>query len=176
LFDSLQRLEADDTRPEFDCGDSDLNEFFKTDSKEYSKELLAVTYLALRKGSPVAYFSVLNDAIKKQDTDTPVSAFKRINKSIPRPKQYKNIPAVKIGRLAVCAHEAGKKAGSYMMDFIKYWFKNGNKTGCRFILVDAYNKEKVIKFYQNNGFKFMTSKDAKSSTRIMYFDLIEFEE
>lgn len=29
----------------FDCGDSDLNDFLFNDSKNYQKELLAVTYI-----------------------------------------------------------------------------------------------------------------------------------
>ena len=32
----------------------------------------------------------------------------------------------------------------------------GLKTGCRFIVVDAYNKENVLHFYEKNGFKFFS--------------------
>ena len=36
------------------------------------------------------------------------------------------------------------------------WFVHPyNKTGCRFIVVDAYNKENVLHFYGKNGFKFL---------------------
>lgn len=39
------RLGVDDERdPDFDCGNSDLNEFFREDSKANCRELLAVTY------------------------------------------------------------------------------------------------------------------------------------
>ncbi|VAW70858.1 hypothetical protein MNBD_GAMMA10-395, partial [hydrothermal vent metagenome] len=49
-----------------------------------------------------------------------------------------------------------------------------NKTGCRFIVVDAYNKPEVIRFYKRNGFDFLHNGDKKEDTRIMIFDLIFF--
>lgn len=71
------------------------------------------------------------------------------------------------------------------MDFIKAWFIDPhNKTGCRFIVVDAYNEEIPLKYYTKNGFQYMfstekqesecTKKDVntKLNTRLMYFDLI----
>lgn len=71
------------------------------------------------------------------------------------------------------------------MDFIKAWFIDPhNKTGCRFIVVDAYNEPKPIHYYQKNEFDFIFSTEEqeaeythqknreKLSTRLMYFDLI----
>lgn len=48
------------------------------------------------------------------------------------------------------------------MDFIKAWFIDPlNKTGCRYIIVDAVNHEKVIDYYNNNGFNFIFSSDQE---------------
>ena len=60
------------------------------------------------------------------------------------------------------------------MDFIKAFFTIKNKTGCRFITVDAYNYPLTVNFYKKNGFEFLTSQDAKEDTRSMYFDLMTF--
>lgn len=95
----LRRLEPDSERKPFDCGNPDLNEFFSEDSKKYAKELLAVTYALESETNTVAYFSVLNDSIRKEDTTG--SRLKRILKFIPRPKRHKSHPAVKVGRFAV---------------------------------------------------------------------------
>lgn len=46
----------------------------------------------------------------------------------------------------------------------------GNKTGCRFIIVDAY--QNAIPFYERNGFVMLSSRDINDETRLMYFDLI----
>ena len=40
----FRRLGVNDERPPFDCGDTDLNEFFLKDSKEGCKQLISVTY------------------------------------------------------------------------------------------------------------------------------------
>ena len=71
------------------------------------------------------------------------------------------------------------------MDFIKAWFtESHNKTGCRYLVVDAYNTEIPISYYKKNGFEFMFSSeeqereyrsisdDESLKTRLMYFDLI----
>ena len=58
------------------------------------------------------------------------------------------------------------------MDYIKGYFLDNNKTGCRFITVDANNKENTLGFYMRNGFEFLTDNDANEPNRLMYFDLI----
>jgi hypothetical protein len=59
-----------------------------------------------------------------------------------------------------------------VIDFIKGWFTEGNKTGCRFIVVDALNNPDTLKFYSKNGFLNLNPKDEKDKTRLMYFDLV----
>jgi hypothetical protein len=61
-----------------------------------------------------------------------------------------------------------------MLDIIKMSFTTKNKTGCRYLLVDAYDQDWVTNFYQKNGFLFLTGNDEKEETRIMYFDLAIF--
>ena len=53
-------------------------------------------------------------------------------------------------------------------------FLTENRTGCRFITVDAYNNERTIAFYEQNEFRFLSSSDATEDTRQMYFDLKPF--
>ncbi len=171
----LQRLDPSDPRPAFECGDADLDEFYRVDSIEGGKELVCVTYVLLDDtDSVVAFFSVSNDAIKKEDV--PTSAFKRITKLLPFNKRYSSMPAVKIGRLGTASTMQGSGYGTMVLDFIKVWFTKGNKTGCRFIVVDAYNQELVTKFYLKNGFRFLTGIDESEETRIMFFDLRMFRE
>lgn len=68
---------------------------------------------------------------------------------------------------------------------IKSWYIDPyNKAGCRFILVDAYNTESTMSFYESNGFVsvFSTEKQEKEyrhisdeaplNSRLMYFDLM----
>jgi GNAT superfamily N-acetyltransferase len=169
----LRRLEPDDPRPSFSCGDPELDEFYCVDSVVGGRELLSVTYLILdQTGDPAAFFCVSNDSIKKQLL--PRSSFQRLVRFVPHEKRYSSMPAVKIGRLGVSAECRGAGVGTIVLDYLKTWFTVGNKTGCRFLVVDAYNRPDSVNFYRRNGFEFLTSGDEREATRIMYFDLITF--
>ena len=170
----------------FDCGHTDLNDFFRNDCFKYTKELFGKTYCFVLNENPneiVCAFTVANDSIKQHLL--PNSRKKKINASIPREKMMRSYPAVLIGRLGVSTNYKKKGIGSELLDFIKFWFiDENNKTGCRFVVVDAYNEECVLDFYRKNGFDFMFSTeeqekdylklktDYKLLTRFLYFDLV----
>ena len=84
-------------------------------------------------------------------------------------KRLKSYLAVKICRFAVDLSMKGQSVGSFLLNFIKSYFLDDNKTGCRFITVDAYAA--AVPFYLKNGFVPLTSEDAMSATRLLYFDL-----
>jgi GNAT superfamily N-acetyltransferase len=175
----------------FDCANDDLNDFFAKEVLNYSSELLGKSYCFTLDADDqiiVAAFTISNDSIKTHTL--PNSRKKRINTDIPRTKQMKSYPAVLIGRLGVHKNfrkieEEEKSIGDQLMDFIKSWFiDKANKTGCRFIVVDAYNNDTALKYYKRNGFKelFSTEDQEKEymhipingtlTTRLLYFDLI----
>ena len=63
----------------------------------------------------------------------------------------------------------GKTIGSFLLDFIKSYFLVDNKTGCRFVTVDAYLD--AVPFYERNDFSLLKSKDEDLVTRLLFFDL-----
>ena len=69
----------------------------------------------------------------------------------------RRFPGVLIGRLGVSQEFQGKEIGTELMDFIKSWFVDSNKTGCRFLIVDAYNDRNTLNYYESNGFKYLFS-------------------
>jgi GNAT superfamily N-acetyltransferase len=158
----------------FECRDDDLNHFLWDDAKLYLTELMAVTYLIIDPAAnkTVAYFSLLNDKVS-YDVDNK-SIWRRLNKNIAFRKRRKNYPSVKIGRFAVSKDYDGKGIGRILIDFIKVFFTQSNKTGCRFLTVDAYVE--AVGFYQKNGFDFFTKKDEGKNTRLMFFDLKPFKD
>lgn len=170
----FERLESSHKRPYFECGDDDLNDFFHNDSIHSDIALMSVTYIAKCNDDVVAFFSVSNDSIIKNLLSN--GERRRLFKEVPHQKQYSSTPAVKIGRLATASTWCKKGIGTQILDAIKYSFTHGNKTGCRFITIDAYNEEKPIKFYLKNGFKFLSATDEGEDTRSMYFDLITFKD
>jgi GNAT superfamily N-acetyltransferase len=167
----LTRLRINHDLLEFDCGDDDLNEFFYEDSRLYQRDLLSVTYVMEKDNKTILFFSVSNDKISISDVKEN-SIWNRFRKrqKFPQRKRLSSYPAVKIGRLGVHRDFQSQNLGQHILDFIKLFFVENNKTGCRFITVDAYSKENVINFYRKNGFDFLID-DSEASTRLMVFDL-----
>lgn len=85
----------------------------------------------------------------------------------------KSYPAAKICRLAISKDMRGKGLGSYLMNFIKTLFFIDNKTGCRFLTVDAYSD--AVEFYLRNDFSFLSGNDVDSRTRLLFFDLNDLQ-
>jgi hypothetical protein len=73
--------------------------------------------------------------------------------------------------LGVDESAKGNQIGSGMLDYIKWMFTRNNKTGCRFLTVDAYLN--AVPFYEKNGFRRMNAEDNDPHTRLMYYDLMD---
>lgn len=170
----------------FSCGDGDLDDFFTSDCFAFERQLLGKTYCYRLDEEPhiaVCAFTLANAGIRV--SDLPNARRKKIEANIPHVKALKDYPAVLVARLGVSKGYRSKHIGSDALEYIKYWFLDPyNKTGCRYVLVDAYNTPSTIAFYEGNGFApvFSTEKQEKEyrhisektplNTRLMYFDLM----
>jgi len=110
-------------------------------------------------------FSVCNDNIKFSEEQ---------RKKFTERKRFPSYPAVKIARLGVSSTIQSKGLGTQIMDFLKIFFVIRNKTGCRFLTVDAYNNDRTLSFYRKNGFLFLKEGDKGKEHRAMYFDLLPY--
>ena len=173
----------------FSCGNDDLDDFFRNDATRYAHFLMGKTYCFRQNSNPnkiVCAFTVSNDSIRIYDL--PRSRRDYMKSLTHHEKPLRRYPGVLIGRLGVSSEFAGKGIGSETIDFIKGWFlSTNNKTGCRFVIVDAVNEQYVISFYQKNGFQPLFSSEeqefaytigkkdipVKLDTRLMYFDLLK---
>jgi GNAT superfamily N-acetyltransferase len=164
---TMKRLEFDTEIKPFESTDEELNDFLINDAKNYSVQMLAVTYIIENETDTVAYFCLSNDNIRREvDMET----WKRINRKVPNSKRKGSYPAVKIGRLAVSKKYARQGFGKFMLAIIEdMYLEKDQRAGCRFITVDAYAD--ALNFYLANDFRFFTEKDSEKPTRIMYFDL-----
>lgn len=173
----------------FSCGNADLDDFFKNDATRYAHFLMGKTYCFRLNSDPskiVCSFTISNDSIRIYDL--PRSRRDYMKSLTNHEKPLRRYPGVLIGRLGVSNEFAGQGIGSETLQFIKGWFfSSTNKTGCRFVIVDAVNEPQVISFYQKNGFHSLFSSEEQEflytggrkgqpvelSTRLMYFDLLE---
>tara|TARA_B100000378_G_scaffold212230_1_gene175271 strand:+ start:959 stop:1495 length:537 start_codon:yes stop_codon:yes gene_type:complete len=173
LFEGFELLRLEpgmDIKP-FDCENADLNGFLFDDAERFSKELLATTFIIQSESETVAYFNYLNDKISHHEIGGNKDKFiQRISSLLPLGKDgFTSYPAVKIGRLAVSKNFKGRGIGREILNFTKQLFVDNNRTGCKFITVDAYRES--LEFYKKNGFEYLSSRDKKSDTRLMYFNL-----
>lgn len=185
-FHVLDRETIKECQP-FTCGNDDLDDFFQHDAPLYDFQMLGKSYcfrLDADKSVIVCAFTVSNDSIRVDSL--PNSREKKVEKHIPYVKQMRRYPGVLIGRLGISTAFSHRGIGSELMDFIKSWFLDSrNKTGCRFIIVDAYNEKAPLGYYLKNGFKFLFSTEEQEAaftgqpagnqlkTRLMYFDLMD---
>lgn len=171
----------------FQCNDADLDDFFANVALHYDTELLGKTYAWISLSNPrhiLGMITLANDSVKLKLISS--AALNRLQRGVTNSKRGINFPAVLIGRLGVSAEDRGRglNIGSQILDYVKDWFRSAeNKTGCRFIVVDAYNNERTVRFYQKNGFKFLyrteeeerafmeLNDDTPLETRFMFFDL-----
>lgn len=168
---SIRKLQNGEDIHLFDCGDEDLNDFILNEARLYCKELLAVSYVLEREDVHLvhAYFSMANDRISLADFESKTE-FNRFRKvKFVNEKRLKSYPAVKLCRLAVDKTLKGQSIGTYLLNFIKSFFVVNNKTGCRFLTVDAYKA--TVPFYEKNGFVPLNDDDIDAPTRLLYFDL-----
>ena len=175
----------------FICKDEDITEFFAHDYADYAYQLLGKSYCFVKPETSeiVCAFTVANSSVKVDSL--PSNLRNKLNRKIPNAKRRPQYPAVLVGQLAVSDLFSRHHVGDELLDFIKSWFIDPlNKTGCRYVIVDAVNHQKVFEYYQRNGFKFLFSSDEEEwtflhnkgqepttpiepmKTRLMYFDLI----
>ena len=171
----LVRLDPANAVKSFDCGDRDLNDFILNHAAAFQKYLIAVTYACVDvddASKVYAYCSLANDKVAITDFKDKAE-FNRFRKKrgFPNEKRLKSYPAVKLCRLGVDETVKGQQIGTTVLDYIKWMFVFENKTGCRFLTVDAYLK--AVPFYEKNGFRFMNAEDNDPHTRLMYYDLMD---
>ena len=170
----------------FTCGNEDLDDFFQTDSIAYAEDLFGKTYCFRMKGESkelLCAFTVSNASIFT--TLLPNARKKKVAKNVSHVKRDLIYPAVLIGRLGISTRYQQHHIGTELMNFIKSWFvDSSNKTGCRYLIVDAYNSDIPLAFYKKNGFDFIFSTEEQEKdyrkivsneplrTRLMFFDLI----
>jgi len=187
----------------FSCGTSederDLNDFFANDSMSYQKRLLGKTYIFTRKQSAteienntpkkiVTFFTVSNDSIRLTNKFAEEYKDLFLEDTDLRDKSIKRFPGVLLGRLGTNEQFARQGYGTAVMNFIKNMFTTDNKTGCRFIIVDALNNDDTLQYYHRNGFHYLIEDERLEAkyvgigvgrlplkTRLMYFDLLKLQ-
>ncbi|MDR1396541.1 MAG: GNAT family N-acetyltransferase [Desulfarculales bacterium] len=148
-----------------DDKDKDLDDFIHNDAENHLKNHMATTYILLLDPDlfqiplspliPLGFVTLQNDSIKIKSDEY----------------LYQSSPAVKIGRFGIENIWQKRGLGSLALTMVKQFMLTDNRTGCRYITLDAYNDGDVLKFYKKNGFSLLEKPNPKRDQVLMYFDL-----
>lgn len=169
LFEIIQNKSKSQTKnilKTFECSRNiDLQNFFHSKALTFEKNLRARTYLYVANDTKevIAYFTI---AISTLYTDGISS------NTIKLIDGYKNdtktIPCFLIGQLGKSDKFKSSKIGEYMLsDAIEIIDQSQLSLGGRFILLDAINEKKVIKFYKDNAFYPIENDESSESIKMI---------
>ena len=122
----------------FECDSNDLTNFLKDDALKQQDMNLNLTQLVICDNEIVGFFSLLTDTLKLKTLEN--NNLKKEIKLELDISENNEIPAIKIGRLAIDKKYSKKGLGSHILRNILLSILNLSKTkvGLRFVTVDAY--------------------------------------
>lgn len=143
-----------------------LKTFLAREAKKLHHENLARTFVLVEDGDAriQAYITLLCTHVTVEQFEQPLA--------VDGGFQYRDYPAVKIGRLAVDKRLQGQKAGSALVEFAIGVAADSimPHAGCRFLVLDA--KAESVGFYLKKGFTSMgPTTDSKVRHTTMFIDL-----
>lgn len=133
----------------FSCGKPHLDAFLVERAEFFHKERLGHTWIVVHSDcdAAVAYFSLNNDSLELNSSE-------EADLGLTDEASLKRFPAVNIGRLAVDSkyHNTGVSDQVIRLALDQILGDSEVPSAARLVVVDADNDEKVIRYYERNGF------------------------
>lgn len=129
----------------FNCGDDDLNDFLKNDALEWQKKKIASTHIFIYYDEIVGFYCCSADSIRLNEKE-------KEREHELRQKRIKEVPAIKIGRLARSVNYPEQGLGRFILQWaIGHVLHISENVGIRFVTVDSYPER--VSWYEKFGFK-----------------------
>ena len=143
----VEVLRADHQRNEFECGDVDLDRYFKTQVTQDVRRHVAHCFVAVNSlGQVAGYYTLAAASVLLSDLPQSLA------KKLPR---YPTVPVAKMGRLAVSQSAQHLGLGSALLaDALTRVFQAD--VAAYAMVVDAKHQEATL-FYEKHGFKQFSS-------------------
>ncbi|QHG85689.1 MULTISPECIES: GNAT family N-acetyltransferase [Xanthomonas] len=145
------------SRADFDCGNKDLNEWLRTKARQHQERGISRTFLAILKTGTldawqeVGFKDVVDTTVLGYFT---LSSAQVMNAELPPAgsKLPRNVPVVRLGRLAVHQQLKGRGFGTMLlMEAITRAAQVSDAIGVTGLFVDA--KDEAAPFYEKFGFQ-----------------------
>ena len=145
-FDDIRVVSDELDISGFDCGNPDLNDFIRNEALQDWKNDYSVTYVGLIAGCPAAFITLVAGTYRAQD----------LFKNGKTDYKYRQVPAVKIARIATDIKFQTRGFGVYFIDYaIAVALKVKKLIGCKLIIADALPDK--IGWYRRCGFALSVS-------------------
>lgn len=156
----IELLQADrHDRQAFVCGEPSLDRYLQQQATQHHRDGISTTHVLIDDAEPartLGYYSL--SAAQLLLTDLRESNSKRLPKY--------PVPAIRLGRLAVLAHEQGKGHGDFLLGHaVARCLALREQLGVRVLLVDALH-ERAAHFYRGYGFR-----ETMANARVLYLSL-----
>lgn len=139
----VRRLEPEDDRSEFSCGNVELDRFFRQYAGQNQfRHHLGTTYLAIDESERIAGFATVS-ATEILAERIPTAMKKRLPRF--------PLPALRLARLAVDTRMSGRGVGRLLVASVLQLARElSESVGCVGVVVDA--KSEALGFYESLGF------------------------
>lgn len=133
-------------REAFDCGNSDLNRWFREVASQHKRKLVSGTFVVTESALATEVLGFYAISLLELLNDELPTALK---KRLPQ-----RVPAFRLGRLAVSVSHRGKRIGEHLLfDAIDRATRVSQEIGGVGVVVDA--KDSAVEFYRRYGFAVM---------------------
>jgi GNAT superfamily N-acetyltransferase len=133
----------------FSCGKIHIDSFLRESALDYHHARLGYAWVVVHINfpTPVAYFTLNNDALK-------LTTFEVGELELKNHVDLNRFPAVNIGRLAVDQKLQRTGVSDQVMALALDQIRGDTPTAsaARLVIVDAYNEPRVIRYYERHGF------------------------
>ena len=142
----VEKLSKEHDREAFDCGQSELNAYLRTQARQEMDRGSAIVYVLVPRRAPgeIAGFYTLSSSSVRL-SDWPDS----VRKKLPR---YPLVPVTLLGRLAVSRSHRGHRLGERLLiDALQRCHAASRVVGSVAVIVDAKDTD-IASFYARYGF------------------------
>lgn len=156
-FEAVELISQGLDYSRFECGNPDFNDFIANEALADQKKGYSITYVGIIGGKPAAFVTLIAAAYRTED-------FRAAGADGYR---YRDIPAIKIARMATDTQFQGRGCGRTLIDYSFTVALNVKKhVGCRLLITDALPER--VNWYVQRGFSLTTDSKRTAPGRKTY--------
>ena len=158
LVSIVQLKPADSLDQDFECKNKEYTEYYRVHAFNDMKNGLSKTWLCIYKNKVIGYITIAMAHMRPE------------RHGGLQGKGYGNIPALLIGQLATHKEHEKKGIGRELIHWaIREATRSSQRMGCRIVMLNPADDEKIRTYYRNRGFTYVPHNDKENDA--FYLDI-----